>query len=313
MKKHLIAGAAALLAVLLAPGCKKDNSTTLPGLTGLSITAAAEYVAYGATVTFKADASHIVASDNSHPGAIGLYWQVDGGKKDTLTLDVSKSNPPFTITGVEAGEHTVICNAFAANYYNSSDSETFQAIDPATAITGLPEQEMMYIGGERYPVVACGDLLWMARNLHGKGGRSYSNASVLDSVFGTYYTWLEAHTVCPDGWHLPTGAEFDTLGKEAGDLMANASFLNKEMWTYWPDVAITNSLGFNALPTGYLDTTSQSFQEQGLGDYAAWWVSDTAGDGLGSFRYIFEENPEIQKGRGSSVSLALNVRCVRLR
>lgn len=313
MKKHLIWGAAALLALLLAPSCKKEQTTTTPGLTGLMVVNTTSYVPAGAEVTFKADASKITTSDKSTPGTIGLYWQVDAGKKDTLTLDVSKSNPEYKVSGVEAGKHTVTCYAFSANYYNTSSSTTFRAIDPESAISGLPEQKVEYIGGHPYPVFISGDLCWMARNIYGKGGRSYSDASVLDSVFGNYYTWLEAHTVCPDGWHLPSGVEFDSLGKDAGALMVNASFLNEEMWSYWPKVNITNSLGFNALPTGYLDTTSESLSDNGLGEYAAWWVADSEGDGLGGYRYIFEENPTVQKGRGSSVSLALNVRCVRLR
>ena len=154
-----------------------------------------------------------------------------------------------------------------------------------------------------------GSLLWMAQNLYG-GGISYCDAPVLDSVFGNYYSWEEASKACPDGWRLPSGAEFDALGMDAGKLMVNASFLDVEMWSYWPAVHITNELNFNALPTGYLDKTTELYRDKGLGDYAAWWTADREGD-LAVYRYIFEENPEVQKGQGSMVSLALNVRCVK--
>ena len=112
MKKHLIWGTAALLAVLLAPSCKKEKNISIPGLSGLMIVSATPFVPSGGEVSFKADASRIVTSDDSTPGAIGICWQLDTGKKDTLTLDVSKSNPEYRITGVEAGNHNVTCYAF---------------------------------------------------------------------------------------------------------------------------------------------------------------------------------------------------------
>ena len=310
MKKHLIWGAAALLAVLVAPGCKKDNTTTTPGLSGLSISTTTPFVPVDATVTFKANVGGLYTSDDSTPGAVGLYWQVDGGDRDTLTVDITKSNPVFTLTGIEAGTHTVTCSAFADNYYNGTATATFQAIDPETAITGTDAQSQVTIGGHSYAVTRLGGMLWMAQNLYGDG-LSYKDAPVLDSIFGNYYSWEEATVACPDGWRLPTGAEFDQLGPEAGALMVNASFMDEEMWTYWPSVKITNELYFNALPTGYLDTTSEDYRDRGLGDYAAWWTSDREGE-LAAYRYIFEENPVVQKGQGNTLSLALNVRCVKV-
>ena len=309
MKKHLIWGAAALLAVLVAPGCKKDNDTTTPGLSGLQINTATPYIAAGTTVSFTADVSGIYTSDESTPGPIGLYWQLDSGAKDTLTLDASRSNPAFTVRNIEAGSHKVTCCAFAADYYNGSSTASFQAIDPETAISGTEAQSVATVGAHEYAVTRLGGLVWMAQNLYG-GGLSYADATVLDPVFGNYYSWEEASAACPDGWRLPTGAEFDNLGTDAGALMVNASFLDVEMWTYWPSVTITNSLYFNALPTGYLDQSTELYRNKGLGDYAAWWTSDQDGE-LAVFRYIFEENPVVQKGQGSKSSLALNVRCVK--
>ena len=310
MKKHLIWGAAALLAVLLASGCKKEESSTLPGLTGLTINTVTPYVPQGATVSFTADVSQLVASDSSEPGVIGLYWQVDSGAKDTLTRDISKSNPAYTLSNVDAGSHTVICYAFADNYYNGSSTATFNAIDPDTAITGITTLAVETIGTQQYPVFRNGGLIWMGSNLYGEGGLSYSDAQVLDKVFGNYFSWEEASAACPEGWRLPSAAEFDALGADAGKLMVDALFLDEEMWTYWPAVKITNELYFNAIPVGYMDKSSQLYRDKGLGDYAAWWTADRQ-DELAAYRYIFEENPLVQKGQGSMKSLALSVRCVK--
>ena len=155
----------------------------------------------------------------------------------------------------------------------------------------------------------------MGQNLYGtSAGRDYKNCEVVSDVFGRYYTWEEAQTACPDGWRLPTAEEFDSiLGSVSGDLMVEAKFQDVTMWTYWPQVTITNARKFNALPTGYMDLSSDD-PMFGYLDYACWWTADDSWDedqDWGVYRYIYEDEPTIMKGKGSKTSLALNVRCVK--
>lgn len=295
-----------LAALLLLPACKKDESTTTkPSLSGLSIDTSIPYVRVGDVLSFTADVNSITAADaDTQPETIGLAWQVNSASRDTLTRDIRTSNPVFEYTVKEEGSYTVVCYAFAGDdYYATSASTTFQAINPITAMEGMDLQlGTLDLQGR----------LWTNWNVYeSESGRNYEDCEVVASLFGRYYSWEQAQHICPAGWHLPSAQEFDEgLGTDAGALMADASFLEKKMWAYWPEVQITNSLHFNAIPVGYIDAAGADAAKNTLGEYALWWTSSEE-DGLGEYRYIVERNPLVQKGLGSKHSLYLNVRCVQ--
>ena len=55
---------------------------------------------------------------------------------------------------------------------------------------------------------------WMAENLKFKvkgGSYFFDNDSNNVAVYGALYEWKTAMNICPTGWHLPSGAEFQTL------------------------------------------------------------------------------------------------------
>lgn len=313
--RNTIIAASLLIALLGAWSCKKDDSeTTTPSLSGIVVSSdASTYMAIGSTITANCDVSNITSTTGEVPEPIGLAWQVNSEKRDTTSRDIRLSNPEFSVTLDEAGTYTITCYAFAeSGYYSASSSVSFTIIDPATALTGLAGEPDTKIGDVTYRTMEAGGKTWMGENLYGTSvGRVYRDSEVVASVFGKYYTWEEAQTICPDGWHLPTADEFDTcLGTGSGALMVNASFIEVEMWTYWPEVSITNETLFNAIPTGYLDLTNESSPEQGFKEYAAFWTADQQ-DEFGLFRYIYDRNPIIQAGKGDKKTLAMSVRCVK--
>lgn len=304
-----------LFTVLFLAGCEKnDETTTLPSLAGIGITDPKPFVRVGEELAFKLDISDMYTTDNTDPGALGAIWAFNNGARDTLSRDLSASNPTYYVHPDTLGTFWVNATVFALNgkYYNGSISTSFQVIDPDIAITGLPEgQPEEIIGNVSCPVTKVEGLTWMATNLfQTSSGRDYRDCEVVSEIFGRYYTWEEAQTACPDGWRLPTASEFDEkLGESAGEWMADVKFMNAEMWAYWPQVSISNVFLFNALPTGYIDLTTAK-EVFGYQEYACWWTSDDDGD-LGVYRYIFVEEPVVKKGKGSKTSLALNVRCVK--
>lgn len=301
-----------ILTAAIAVACKDDDDpASLPGLSGISIPAATPFVRIGTTLEFDADTKNIKTTDSSDPGTIGMYWQVNTAGRDTLTRDISVSNPTFSYRADTVGTYTIYCNAYASGYYNSSATTSFKAIDPETALSGLSGTPSLVLDGRSYRSFQADGKTWLGNNLYGENARTLYGADVLDSVLGNYYTWEEALDACPSGWHLPTGAEFDALGDDAGALMADAAFLEEPMWEYWPDVQITNRSGFNAIPAGYMDLSKHSNPEKGFSEYALWWTADEVDEDRASFRYIFENDARVQKGQGSKKTLALNIRCVR--
>jgi uncharacterized protein (TIGR02145 family) len=68
--------------------------------------------------------------------------------------------------------------------------------------------------GYLYRIISVQGVTWMAENLRFKApqGASYfdNNQSNLEK-YGMLYDWKTAVKVCPPGWRLPTGAEYQSL------------------------------------------------------------------------------------------------------
>jgi uncharacterized protein (TIGR02145 family) len=247
------------------------------------------------------------------PEKIGIYYVLNSGVRDTLTTDVKVSNPAIVINVDEPGDYAIYCYAYGGDeYYNASATITFTAVDPETALGGLPQLPSIEIAGNKFYTIERGGKTWMANNLFGtETGSDYKDSEILTSVFGKYYSWEEAMTSCPNGWHLPSAAEFDVcLGDDSGSLMVDATFIDKTMWGYWPQVKITNSSLFCAIPVGYRDFTNEDDPEIGYQKFACFWTSDEYED-RAVFRSIFEEDAQVQEGTGDKQTLAMSVRCVK--
>lgn len=304
---------AAVACLAMAFSCKKDETTTTkPSMSGLSIDGGVAYIAKGGTQNYEIITSSLRSTGDALPDVIGLIVQITGEEPDTLTKDM-KANPvkSFSYTAKDYGKYSVICYAYApdGSHYSASASSTFQAIDPVNSLKGTAGS---LVPGEKYLQTNIGGANWMAQNLGETGsGVPYEKCEILNSIFGRYYTYEEALTACPAGWHLPTAAEWDALGTDAGKLMVNATFLDDTLWKYSKEVKITNETGFNAIPTGYIDKTEYFGKNVGIKEYAAFWTADAKDAMMAHYRYIFVTNPTVQKGEGSRTSLALSVRCVK--
>jgi uncharacterized protein (TIGR02145 family) len=65
-----------------------------------------------------------------------------------------------------------------------------------------------------YKTITISKITWMVENLRYKakeGAYYFDNDSNNKLGYGILYDWKSAMKVCPDGWHLPTGNEFQTL------------------------------------------------------------------------------------------------------
>jgi uncharacterized protein (TIGR02145 family) len=104
--------------------------------------------------------------------------------------------------------------------------------------------------GETYPTVVIGTQTWFAKNLNYavEGSKCYDNDPANCTIYGRLYDWPTAMTVCPSGWHLPTDAEWATLGSYIG--------------------GFGNDYGFQPLPggEGYSDGTFYFVDDIGF-----WW------------------------------------------
>jgi len=79
-----------------------------------------------------------------------------------------------------------------------------------------------------YPTVKVNSLLWMAANLDydtPEGNSSYYNDNTdLQVPYGRYYSWQDASKNIPEGWRLPTSADWNELILASGGYGTNGAY-----------------------------------------------------------------------------------------
>jgi len=115
-----------------------------------------------------------------------------------------------------------------------------------------------------YKTVGIGSQVWMAENLRYDIDSSWCYGdSVEYCQYGKIYPWEKAVTpkatvtdICPEGWHMPSNAEFDTLVAFAKTWFPSKTIQHilgaTKGWEYggWNDSG-EDLLGFAAYPLGY--------------------------------------------------------------
>ena len=336
--------------------CKKDDDgTTTPSLDGHMSFSIPAYVKPGATVT-------LTPKGVSHPDdkGIGYYWRVTPTmvKSDTTRFEngLDKSGNPsdgsFTFTFSDTLKtYTVGGYAYAKGYVSKSKEVT------CTVVSGGVNESITNIGidsstpfeevdGKKYYYTSVGNTDWMIQNMDNiAAGAPYSNCTAMSDVFGRYYSYEEALTVCPEGWTLPSEEDWTALAAAAGAegeiapysnisgiaaaLMGNAYFNGTRLWDYWPEVGdITNKSGISMIPAGYAmlgnknsSPKADEFYDynypnaifKGYMEYAAFWTADTveSEEGMAYYRYIIAQQPDLMIGKADTRSFGASVRCIR--
>ncbi len=131
-----------------------------------------------------------------------------------------------------------------------------------------------------------------------------------DTKHGILYNWMavnDSRGVCPTGWHVPSGFEWDTLSKFlGGDEVAGGKMKAKLHWET-PNTSATNESGFHALPKG-LYGVNGSFNN--IGKNAYWWSSSEHGVSSAWGREIGFNESALFAGHGDKRD-GLSVRCIK--
>lgn len=99
------------------------------------------------------------------------------------------------------------------------------------------------------------------------------------NIYGRLYTWhaaMDKRGLCPQGWHLPSIAEWAALAESLGGVSLAGGKLKETGTSHWqtPNVGASDATGFTAVPGGGR-LSDGTFNDMGTG--AIWWT-DT-GDG----------------------------------
>ena len=199
--------------------------------------------------------------------------------------------------------------------------------------------------GQIYKTVVIGAQTWMAQNLNYAYNESTSSLDSSSFCFGddpnncdTYgrlYLWSAAmdsagvfsssgkgcgegktcspsgtvQGVCPEGWHLPSKVEWDTLFTNVGGTSSAGRMLKSEdEWPFYSESTEgVDPYGFSALPAGYR-YGSGNFSK--ASSYAYFW-SSTEDDNINAYSENFDYYDSGVSEGGSYKYNAFSVRCLR--
>ncbi|MCL1969880.1 MAG: tetratricopeptide repeat protein, partial [Candidatus Bathyarchaeota archaeon] len=157
--------------------------------------------------------------------------------------------------------------------------------------------------GKKYRTVTIGRKTWMAENLNYNvsGSKCYNNNSAYCDKYGRLYDWTMAKVVCPQGWHLPSNAEWQAIVDFAGGNIAGKNLKAKNDWDYGTDI-----YDFSALPGGYINSRGYFTN---AGSTGSWWSSSEFNASNAFNQYI--DSSERVIGNYNIKSSLRSVRCVQ--
>jgi uncharacterized protein (TIGR02145 family) len=142
----------------------------------------------------------------------------------------------------------------------------------------------------------------------------YNNDQANGAIYGKLYNWYAVNDprgLAPQGWHVPSDAEWTTLGNNLGGNSVAGGKMKSTGTTYWtsPNTGATNSSGFSALPSGArVDVLGTSGAFEYLRNSSPLWTSTGSNSTSSFYRYIDYNSGilgrwELNKAFGFSVRL----------
>ena len=218
--------------------------------------------------------------------------------------------------------------------YSFSEAPVLPCPDAAT----VTDQD-----GNVYKTVQIGEQCWMAENMRATHDRKGKEIALGDDFnakapycycpnnepgnvaqYGYLYNWAAAMKVCPDGWHLPTDAEWDQLTNYVGDQSQyrcggdrkNIAKALAEQGKVWKeshsdecevgnDRYKNNATGFSALPAGDYQQGYHVF-----GRCAFFWTA-TKVDATHAGRRYLVNNVSTVLGVSAEKGNGYSVRCLK--
>jgi len=202
--------------------------------------------------------------------------------------------------------------------------------NPSSSSDAVPVGPVSY-GGQTYRTVRIGTQTWFAENLNYAGedadnpiGKCYGSDDPADCVtYGRLYNWsaalglsddcnsnscagrvrLKHKGICPEGWHIPSDAEWTTLvnfvGNDAGTKLKSA--------IGWTSDNGTDEYGFSALPGGGGNSIDNFYA---VGNIGYWWSATESNASYAYARYMSYNGTNVYMLNDGKSAL-YSVRCVQ--
>lgn len=268
-----------------------------------------------------------------------LSWSCEDPDGDALTYDIYFGTDPNPLLVLSNHDTTSfdpgILNEMTTYYWkivaNDGQVSTEGPVWSFTTSDGegepCPEIPTILYAGKLYNTVKIGSQCWLKENLDvgemiiGTLNMTdndtiekycYNNDPLNCDTLGALYQWNEimqytalqdSQGICPEGWHIPTVAEFDTLAAAVN----NDGNALKEVGEGTGAGTGTNTSGFSALLAGDRRLDG-SFLD--LNDYTNFWTSETNNSSNANYIYLSKSNADIGKFNFNK-DYGFSVRCVK--
>jgi uncharacterized protein (TIGR02145 family) len=141
----------------------------------------------------------------------------------------------------------------------------------------------------------------------------YNNDPVMGAIYGKLYNWYAVNDprgLAPDGWHVPTDAEWTILTNYLGGESVAGGKLKEAGTAHWktPNDGATNESGFSALPGGLRFYSNGAFYTFGGAGY--WWSATEGYATSAWFRDLSYDYTYVRRGHFSKED-GFSVRCVK--
>lgn len=152
--------------------------------------------------------------------------------------------------------------------------------------------------GKEYQAFTFAGMVWMGENLRHTTKHSwcYEDKAGNCKEFGRLYTWDDAITACPTGWHLPTKMEWDTLISALGGYERAGYAL-----------AFGTNLNFNIV-FGYPPNVSGRYSSDDL--QASFWSADENNASTAWVYYFLRDKLPLVYSNYFSKNYGMMCRCV---
>jgi len=251
------------------------------------------------------------------PSGFAVVQSTETGTAYLVNTDVTVSNLASISGAVDNMSNSVpISNANTNTNLSAAGlvDGTYKAyaVDAAGNLS-VPSLDNVTIGGQLvdidgnvYRTVVIGTQHWMAENLKVTRYRNgvnityvsnnaswnglttgaygyYGNNTTNRDTYGILYNWHavdDSRGICPEGWHVPSRTEFDTLSTYLGGDSIAGSKLKEAGTVHWdfPNSGGTNESGFTALPAGSRLYSNGSYYY--LGTRSHFWSSESIGSNM---------------------------------
>jgi uncharacterized protein (TIGR02145 family) len=228
---------------------------------------------------------------------VTVTYDVSDAEQNSFTVYMEVSSDGGATWNYNYGTATGDIGAGVAEGNGKSITWTYQGdYNPNFMIKILTDDlygDQIYYAGQIYNTVTIGTQTWLKENLNvgtminsTASGFQQTNNGVIEKycydnnpancgIYGGLYEWPEAmqyttngaQGICPEGWHIPTQAEFETLKNFAGTPKKLVREDQPATFFYTP----TNETGFSALFAGTRNYVDGGFS--GLGGSTTFWSS----------------------------------------